>query len=391
MASPEDPSDSSGGSAAAKELTADDFERLSSIFRPSWKLDDAPFTAGATLSQEQVQALQGKEPHRQAGVATAILNGAHPVAVAARAAAALDEAPFKAATRIGLQPPAALDALPTAPPRPASTPPSPAGVPAAAQAAAPPPPAPPWNPANVVAAPLPGSRTIISSAPPPPGPANADPAGGVPPAQRPTVPSFTAEATPSQRALAQDDDEDRSPFSPPAMIPSGPWGERSRSTAARTEILRRPGKSRRPMWLGIGAAVAALAVAAWLLAAAGPHPSPTPVAPQETVETKAPDIPPPREAPAPPVSAVVAAPPAPPEPPAAAPNAPVQAIPPPEAPPVPSPPAAAPVRAASPTPPAPKPAPVPRPAPEPVVAAPAPRPPVAKPKAPQTIVHDVPF
>src|SRR5580658_3727787 len=83
MAPPEGPSDpnrSEGGGAGAKELSPDDFERLATIFRPSWKLDDAPFTAG------DVEGAAGPaHPQDQ--------NGTHPVAVAP-APIVLDEAPF---------------------------------------------------------------------------------------------------------------------------------------------------------------------------------------------------------------------------------------------------------------------------------------------------------
>src|SRR5271166_642101 len=44
-------------------LTPDDFERLATAFRPSWELDEAPFTGAGTLSAGDVRALQGGGTH----------------------------------------------------------------------------------------------------------------------------------------------------------------------------------------------------------------------------------------------------------------------------------------------------------------------------------------
>lgn len=50
---------------AASELSPDDLERLSTEFRPSWELDDAPFAGAAKFSSADVQALQpGEARHR---------------------------------------------------------------------------------------------------------------------------------------------------------------------------------------------------------------------------------------------------------------------------------------------------------------------------------------
>jgi hypothetical protein len=40
-------------------LSPDDLERLATAFRPSWELDDAPFTGAGTLSAGDIRALQG--------------------------------------------------------------------------------------------------------------------------------------------------------------------------------------------------------------------------------------------------------------------------------------------------------------------------------------------
>jgi hypothetical protein len=84
MASPGDPSDPTGaseGTFATAELTADDFERLSTAFRPSWELDVAPFTGPASLSPSDIRALHGGEVHAdvRATIASArSANGSHP-------------------------------------------------------------------------------------------------------------------------------------------------------------------------------------------------------------------------------------------------------------------------------------------------------------------------
>jgi hypothetical protein len=122
MAYPEDPSDSgaAAGGAAAKDLSPDDFERLATIFRPSWKLDEAPFTSGAVFSESEVQALQGSEPREPVREGTPASNGAHP---AVKPSLALDAASFSAAPRSSAPPPSIpLDVVPQAPVRPARPP-----------------------------------------------------------------------------------------------------------------------------------------------------------------------------------------------------------------------------------------------------------------------------
>jgi hypothetical protein len=323
MAYPERPSDSNrdeGGEAAAKDLSAEDFERLATIFRPSWKLDDAPFTAGAALSQDEVQALQTSAPHHQVREAAAP-NGTHSVA---SDPFALEQAAFAASavSRSSAPPSIPLDTVPVAPARPS------------------PPPAPP-------AAPV------------------------VPAAQRPTVPSWTAEA-------------DRSPFSPPALLPAEPWA-RPTSAVARTRILRRGGTSRKPIWIGVAAVIVVAGAGLWLWAANSERTAEAP-APPATSAANVDRAPVPSESVAPVVSAAATT--APPPPPAEEPP------PPPPPPPIVEPPQ----HQAAPPPetPVPKPAPAPKPvaAPglPPAVAAPPAARPAPKPKpAPTTIVHDVPF
>jgi hypothetical protein len=378
MVSPKGPSGSKRGKAAsatAKDLSADDFERLATIFRPSWKLDDAPFTSGGAASG----AGAGAHPQDQ--------NGSHPVAVAP---IVFDEAPFTTIVGTPAPPSIPLDTIPSAPPRPASRSSAPPAAPTSHR-----PTAPSWHP-EAPAAPLPGSRTTTSSWPAlPPSPeavaapvavgpqaAAPQPAApqpmvaaaipgtrttvawpappsddSLPPAQRPTVPSWTAEA-------------DRSPFTPPAVTPSGQWASLD-SRAARTKLLKRGHVSRKPMWIGLGVAAAAAGAGLWLWVAgndAHPTIAPAPSPPTETTVVQAPAR---TESPPPP--AVSAAAPIAPEPP------PPKAEPPPHEQPAPTMP---PVVTA-----APLQAPPPR---EPAAAPAAPRPVRPKP-ASQTIVHDVPF
>src|SRR5580658_2794339 len=138
MAHPKGPSGSKRGKAggsASKDLSADDFERLATIFRPSWKLDDAPFTAVGA------ESAPGGSAHPQDQ------NGAHPVAAAP---IVLDEAPFTTIVGTPALRSIPLDAIPPAPPRPA---PSASSAPPAPTPQRPT--APSWHP-ETPAAPLPG-------------------------------------------------------------------------------------------------------------------------------------------------------------------------------------------------------------------------------------------
>lgn len=60
-------------------LTPDDFERLATAFRPSWELDDAPFTGAGTLSTADIRALQGGGTHAdvRATAQQAVANVSH--------------------------------------------------------------------------------------------------------------------------------------------------------------------------------------------------------------------------------------------------------------------------------------------------------------------------
>jgi hypothetical protein len=62
MAYPGDPSGPAAkgpGAFASARLTPEDFEHLAAAFRPSWELDEAPFTGNGAMSPADLQALQG--------------------------------------------------------------------------------------------------------------------------------------------------------------------------------------------------------------------------------------------------------------------------------------------------------------------------------------------
>jgi hypothetical protein len=77
MAYPSDSSDPTrDGGGARDETSAEELERLAATFRPSWQLDDAPFTGGASFSAGEIQALEGAEARAQVRAAMDASNGA---------------------------------------------------------------------------------------------------------------------------------------------------------------------------------------------------------------------------------------------------------------------------------------------------------------------------
>jgi hypothetical protein len=68
-------------------LTPDDLERLATAFRPSWELDDAPFTGAGSLSAGDIRALQGGGTHAEvrATALTAVQGSLAPARVLAAA------------------------------------------------------------------------------------------------------------------------------------------------------------------------------------------------------------------------------------------------------------------------------------------------------------------
>src|SRR5271166_4030523 len=58
-------------------LSPDEADRLASMFRPSWELDDAPFTGAGTMSDADMRALQGSGGVMAEVRATALQAPAH--------------------------------------------------------------------------------------------------------------------------------------------------------------------------------------------------------------------------------------------------------------------------------------------------------------------------
>jgi hypothetical protein len=87
MAYPNDPSSPAAGEHGAfanARLSPDDFERLANAFRPSWELDDAPFTGAASFSPADLRALQGGGTRAEVrAVAQATNGGGYPPPVVA--------------------------------------------------------------------------------------------------------------------------------------------------------------------------------------------------------------------------------------------------------------------------------------------------------------------
>jgi hypothetical protein len=63
MAHPADIAPKAPAAFASGRLSPEEAERLASTFRPSWELDDAPFTGPGTLSETDLRALQGGGTH----------------------------------------------------------------------------------------------------------------------------------------------------------------------------------------------------------------------------------------------------------------------------------------------------------------------------------------
>ncbi|HLK35528.1 MAG TPA: hypothetical protein VKU41_02165 [Polyangiaceae bacterium] len=86
MAYPSDPSSPAPGDKAAfanARLSADDFDRLAAAFRPSWELDDAPFTGPGSMSPSEIQAVQGGGVRADVRAMLQASNGTHAAQVPA--------------------------------------------------------------------------------------------------------------------------------------------------------------------------------------------------------------------------------------------------------------------------------------------------------------------
>jgi hypothetical protein len=80
MAFPTDPPHPAGANASAfanARLTPEDAERLAATFRPSWELDDAPFTGPGALTEADLHALKGGGTQADVRGAVQALNGTH--------------------------------------------------------------------------------------------------------------------------------------------------------------------------------------------------------------------------------------------------------------------------------------------------------------------------
>jgi hypothetical protein len=345
MAFPGDPSGPAAkrpGAFAGARLTPDDFEQLAAAFRPSWEFDEAPFTGSGAMSPADMRLLQG--------------GGTHADVRAVAAVPAAHAQPAPPAHAVAVAQPALVSQAP--------------------------------QPAPVAAHPLP----------------------------KPTVSHEPEDSVIIDRSITAADiaGAARTPIGPPlAVVAPAPPAPRSPDRLAHTRIVARPqvpvpvapestgsfaagadfrGGSKKPLWIGLGAGVVALAaVGIWATSGSSDAVPPAPATIAKTVDppsndranSRLNDIPPPPE------TTAAAAPP--PPPPKAAPRT-VEIS---SLAQVPTPMVAAPAPAPQPTrpptvtpaslPPGPRGAPAPAPAP-------APRP-AARPTKPAagTIVHDVPF
>lgn len=331
MAYPGSPPKGSGLLESAP-LTPDDFERLATAFRPSWELDEAPFSGAGSLSPSDIRALQGGGTH--ADVRATALTAAHATHAPAKPVVGAEEPASKVIV--------APDSV--RPPPPA------AERPVVLQSPG------PWAAASAAAvAPAPGSMRPVAPA-----------MGSV----RPPAPGPLAAPVPSVAA--------RSPSMPPLRPSLG--------TDPGLSDLKKPNTK---LYAALGGAVVVIGAIIWLASGSSDKDKPAPIpAVAETVAEKPhPSIPPP-----PPEDTVAAAAAAPAAPPAAvAPSRPVMtqpqsaAAPPPvvAATALPQAPAVVAQRAAPPPAPAPHPAAAPPP--------PAPKPATASRGKGPTIVRDVPF
>jgi hypothetical protein len=166
MAFPGNPSKGPAGFGTAP-LTPEDFERLATAFRPSWELDEAPFTGAGVLSPADIQALQGGGTLAAVRATAGSLgsNGSHPPP---KATVPLDAPTDKVIVDVTSAPPPTVQVVPERPRVVAS-----AGPWAAASGAE----------FTVPAAPMPQSKVITVR----------------PPAPRPSLPSDAAFPKPASK------------------------------------------------------------------------------------------------------------------------------------------------------------------------------------------------
>jgi len=224
-------------------LTPDDLERLATAFRPSWELDEAPFTGAGSLSAADVQALQAGGTHADVRAATHIASSAFPPA---RTAASVQPAESMVVTE------------------PVVAPPPPPPPPLAAS---------PWAP--VPAAP----QAVAAHAP-------VQPQGSPPPSVQlaPELSPGSQEALAATRVI---------PRRAPAVQQAPAMRPRVESLGSDMVRLARP--SRKPLWIGLGGLlVAAGGVGAWLsMSPSTDKPLPALPAVVQTATHAVPDFPPP--------------------------------------------------------------------------------------------------
>jgi len=341
MAHPADTAPKAPGAFASARLSPEEAERLAATFRPSWELDDAPFTGPGTLSDGDLKALQGGGTHAE--VRAAVQTATHATNGHAPPPATITSEPESS---VIIDVAVAADASPAPAPQPGALRP---GATMLGMAA-------PQLPPPVLEA----APEVAPNLPPPP--ASFQP-GSVPVSKRPSAPDFNVPPPPTVVRVSS---------RPPARAPV-----RAKAPSIDVEYPKKSSKT--GLWAGLGVGgVALVGLVVWAVAGSGSGKTAEP-APIETRATndKLSAIPPPPPATAtttaaaspapPPATTAAAAPPAP----APIPTTPVTALP--QA-------AAVATHAAAA-------AAAPRPN---YGGAPAPRP-AGRPKGGQTIVRDAPF
>ncbi|HEY6460190.1 MAG TPA: hypothetical protein VIY73_08560 [Polyangiaceae bacterium] len=245
MAHPADTGPKAPGAFAHGRLSPDDADRLATMFRPSWELDDAPFTGPGTLEPSEMRALQGGGVHadvRETAQSTAYAsNGSHALPAAQPSHEPEDSVVIDRSIT-------AQDIAPPPGPRPV---------------------------------PVKATGTILGMAAPPPPQAAPQPAPAV--AQAPPPPPVPSRPPPSQRPKA------------PQFTVGPPTPPKAKPVAIDLDVSY-PKKSRTPLYAALGGAGAlVVGLIVWGVSSSGSsdkaaEPVPAMTA---TVEDKAASIPPP--------------------------------------------------------------------------------------------------
>lgn len=245
MTSPADPASKPSGFTAGR-LTPEQADQLAALFRPSWELDDAPFTGPGSLTGSELRALGGggvmADVRAHAGFA--------PAAPAAHETNGTHAAPVAAPVPVAQEPSVVLD--------PGLTP------------------APPAAP-HVAARTIMGMQAPVAPAPvsqAPAAPAFVAPAADAPripaarPSHRPEVPAFVI-GPPTPRA-----------------IPT-PFGQDTGS-------IEYPAKKKTGLFVGLGiAAVLVVGIGVWAMSSGGEKPTTTVPTAEATTTDKLSAVPPP--------------------------------------------------------------------------------------------------